>query len=156
MIFLRILITLLPLIVSNLVNFSYAPKYDTPNVSFQPPGYVFGLVWTTIYILFGMYVYRLIEKPPTFFYSLLVVSLVNFIINLTWTPMVFVQKNNIYGLYSIFFLISTLISIMIMLENDVVGKLLLVPYLSWLFIALTLQIEVLRNTKPLKKVSFQV
>ena len=153
---LRVLVSLLPLIISNLINFAFAPKYNTPRVSFQPPGYVFGVVWTIIYVLFGIYVVRLFDTTPTFFYSLLVVSIMNFVINLTWTPMVFVRKNNIYGLYSIFFMIFTLLAMMIMLENDVTSKLLLLPYLSWLLVALSLQIEVIRSLKQPKKVSFQV
>jgi benzodiazapine receptor len=153
--FLRVFTSLLPLIISNLINFAFAPKYSTPQVSFQPPGYVFGVVWTIIYVLFGIYVVRLFDTIPPFFYSLLVVSIMNFVINLTWTPMVFVRKNNIYGLYSIFFMIFTLLAMMIMLENDVTSKLLLLPYLSWLLVAMSLQIEVIRSLKQ-KKVTFQV
>jgi len=155
----QLIITLTPLFVSNLINFVFispSNKYnDIPKVSFQPPGYVFGIVWTSIYILFGSFVYNLLVNRPRFFYPLLCVTFVNFVVNMTWTPMVFVRKNHIYGLYSIFFMIFTLLSMMIMLENNVTSKLLLLPYLCWLFVALCLQLEVIRNTKIQKKVRFE-
>jgi tryptophan-rich sensory protein len=156
----RLLITLTPLLISNIINFVFvnqSTSYDNlPKVSFQPPGYVFGIVWTIIYIFFGSFVFKLLNNPPRFFYPLLCVAFVNFVVNLSWTPMVFVRKNNIYGLYSIFFMIFTLLSMMIMLENDVISKLLLLPYLCWLFVALCLQIELIRNTKVIKKVQFDM
>jgi len=142
------LIVFLPLALSSLVTMVWSPKWNEgPKSHFQPPGYVFGIVWTIIYILFGVFLNRMRKTKSKYFYPLVLTAVLNLMICTSWPVVVRVYKQNIIGLYMIFMLILTLLCMLCMLENDTQSKLLLVPYLTWCFVAVLLQTEVIRLEK---------
>lgn len=143
----RWLIVLIPLLLSMLQQMVFPSNFQqNKKVFFQPPGYVFGVVWTILYLMLGLYALRLLNSYDTF---LFVMFVFNIVINLAWTPVV----NNLRMFTTGIYMIATMITItliMIVSENDKLNKALLIPYLSWLFFALLLNIELARLYKPIQ------
>ena len=64
-----------------------------------------------------------------------------------WYPIVIDRKKHTMGVYMIVFLISTLIGLLVNTEN-VTSKNLLIPYISWLVLALLLNVELVASKRP--------
>ena len=140
-------IIVLPTLISMIIQFFFVKKDTYPKNTFlQPPSYVFGIVWSLIYLLFGVYIYLVSKNEEPFVYWIYVLAMINFIANLSWTPIVFNKKQYVIGVYIICVMISTLIGL-IVATSDVLSKTLLIPYLSWLILAFILNIELARNEK---------
>ncbi len=108
----------------------------------SPPGWVFGVVWSILYVLMGLALYIVWngEKDSKGAITLYAIQL---IINFIW-PILFFN----YGLYCFSAIWLGLLWIMVFLttiafyrQNDVAGKLFL-PYLLWCTFALYLNIGV--------------
>lgn len=115
-------------------------------VYFQPPGYVFGIVWPTLYFLIGLFAYRMMTTStasPMVKRVMMMLFVVNLTVNLLWTPVVNSLRMYTKGIYMIGVLILTTL-LLIVLEPNRVSKALLVPYISWLLFALLLNIELAR------------
>lgn len=134
-----------PLVLSSIVNRIYGNEYEyPPRVSYQPPSYVFGVVWTIIYLLYGVFIYAVIESSEKYKQSIIILYLFNLALNLHWSPLVFKNKEYVLGLYSMFILLITLV-VMILLLDNTIHKIMLVPYMSWIVFAILLQIEIIRH-----------
>ena len=142
------LIIVLPFIVSNIVRILTAKPDTYPTKTpLQPPGYLFGIAWSIIYLLYGAYLYRICTtREPNMNYILFLWT-INFIVNLMWYPIVIDRKKHTMGVYMIVFLISTLIGLLVNTEN-VTSKNLLIPYISWLVLALLLNVELVASKRP--------
>jgi tryptophan-rich sensory protein len=139
------IIIVAPFIISNIVQFlTMKPNSYTKDLLLQPPSYVFGIVWSTIYLLFGAYLYNVLETHEPFIYWIMFLWILNFVLNLVWSPVVFIYKKYTIGVYMIVLMISTLIGLMISTVN-VVSKNMLIPYISWLILALLLNVELVRR-----------
>ena len=139
---------LVPQLLSLLMQLLF-PSYFSTNkkVFFQPPGYVFGIVWTLIYIMLGFYLYLLVQqrKSNQYFTYMLTLFVINLLFNLSWTPIVNIHKKFKLGILLIALMIFTLF-LLISIDNKPVNRSLLIPYLSWLFLALLLNVELARNS----------
>jgi len=137
----KTVLILVPFIISNIVtSLTLKPNAYPKNLPLQPPSYVFGIVWSIIYLLYGLYLYRVILLKEPYLIWILILWTMNFILNLAWSPVVFNHKKYTLGVYMIVILISTLIGLF-MSTTNVVSKNLLVPYISWLILALLLNVE---------------
>ena len=76
---------------------------DNEKVFFQPPGYVFGIVWTFLYFLIGLYWYKLVNQRSTnkYFKFMLITFMANLLLNLSWTPVVNYYKKYTLGIFMI-------------------------------------------------------
>lgn len=121
---------------------------DNKKVFFQPPGYVFGIVWTFLYFLIGLYWYKLVNQRSTnkYFKFMLVTFMINLLLNLSWTPMVNYYKKYTLGIFMIAIMILTTF-LLITIDKNELNRVLLIPYLTWLFVALLLNIELSRMYK---------
>lgn len=138
-----------PLILSSLVQYLLPSDFSkTKTIFFQPPSYVFGIVWTILYILLGIYLYRF---STTFNYKsllcvlMLILYVINITLNVSWTPVVNrigQYKNGVYMIGTM--ILSTIL--LITLENDRYNKSLMAPYVVWLLYALLLNIELVRES----------
>lgn len=136
-------IVLFPIIASSTVQLMFNPEYTGTPTRIQPPGWVFGVVWSIIYVLYGLYLQRISKHKN---HRIVVIAWINLVLNLAWSPLVFVYKQRVVGLYVIHALIATLITMLTLLRDDT-SKLLLMPYLTWLIIASQLQLcDILQNT----------
>jgi tryptophan-rich sensory protein len=106
--------------------------------AFTPPAFVFGPVWTVLYLMLGALYWRI--RDNKLFRNLFIVQ---FILNLLWTPVFF-------GLHCI----SCALAVMVALDlingylflrfwtEDKKSSLLLAPYFLWLLFATLLNLYV--------------
>lgn len=104
-----------------------------------PPGWLFGVAWTTIMICFSIYLAKLFEKK-TLWKSLIPLFVFEWLLNVGWNPVFFYHHAT--GLSLI--LISTLLLVVVYFAVGYRRKiksyytLLLAPYIIWLMIATSL------------------
>lgn len=143
-------IILVPQLLSLLFQYVFPSNFkDNKKIFFQPPGYVFGIVWTIIYLLLGVYLYLLIQQRKTneYFTFMLSVYIINLLLNLSWTPVVNVQKKYKLGIFIIALMIFTVLTL-IAIDDKRLNRTLLIPYVSWLLLALLLNVELTRVNQP--------
>ena len=106
--------------------------------TFSPPTWLFGPVWTLLYILMGIACYRIWSKvkanhfPMTIFWSQLA-------LNAIWSPLFFGLHSPLLGLIDIAILwLMIVITIISFWRIDKTASLLLWPYLAWVSFATTL------------------
>lgn len=105
---------------------------------FSPPGIVFPIVWTILYIMMGIAAYRFYMKnkfkgfsSDGYFYYML-----QLICNFTWTFIFFTFR--LYGLsflWIIVIIILVFIVILKFLKLDRIAGVLMIPYIIWLHFA---------------------
>ena len=109
-----------------------------------PPGWVFGVAWTTIMILFSIYMSYLYLKMPT--NKVKILFLVQFILNVSWNYIFFNQHLVSLGLMVIVALTILIAIFMFSFKNELKAKtLLILPYFIWLCIATSLNAYILIN-----------
>jgi benzodiazapine receptor len=139
-------LVLVPTLLSSLFQFIFPSNFDdNKKVFFQPPGYVFAINWTIIYLLLGVYLYRVVSAKESnpYFLFMITVYILNISLNMAWTPMVNTYKNYKGGIFTIGLMIFTTF-LLISIDSNNVNRTLLVPYLSWLLVALLLNVELAR------------
>ena len=104
-----------------------------------PPGYVFGIAWTCIMILFSIYCTLSISAILNS-RKIQGLFLLQWVLNIAWNPIFFNFHFVIIGLILLLFLFSTLLIINkhLVHEKKSVRFLLIAPYLLWLCIAISL------------------
>ena len=105
-----------------------------------PPEWIFGIIWTFIYILLFFSLANILDTKNSFLISLFIINL---ILQILWTYTFF----NVKRLDSAFLIVQFLIlttSIIISLSKQNV-RYLLYPYLGWLTFALTLNILAIKQ-----------
>mgnify|MGYP000303446704 CR=1 FL=1 len=102
-----------------------------------PPGWVFGVAWTTIMICFSIYLANLFLKSRN--QKSLLLYTIQVVLNISWSYIFFNQQLILFGLVVICSL-TLLIFYFFEYEKKVVKKsrLLLFPYMIWLLIATSL------------------
>lgn len=109
-----------------------------------PPGWVFGVAWTTIMICFSIYMAYLYKLVPN--NKLKILFTIQFILNVIWNYIFFNQHLIALGLICIF-LLTVVVGIFLF---NYYGKLksktiLILPYFIWLCIATSLNAYILFN-----------
>jgi tryptophan-rich sensory protein len=105
-----------------------------------PPGFVFGLAWTTIMIFFSVFMANLYERRNSNYTQLLFIS---WILNISWNPLFFTL--NWVWLSSVVIVLLTILLGYLIHQSRKEYKwmwLLLVPYFLWLNIATSLNLFV--------------
>ena len=105
-----------------------------------PPGFVFGLVWTTIMIFFSVFMANLYERRNSNYTQLLFIS---WILNISWNPLFF-TLNWVWVSSVVIVLLTVLLGYLIHQSRKEYKWmwLLLVPYFLWLNIATSLNLFV--------------
>lgn len=141
-----IIITLLTLIISFLSMDKIDSWYQNLNKSsLTPPGYVFGIAWTILYILMSISVWIIWnkEKKITLPIQLYIIQL---ILNFAWSPLFFKYHCINESLFLLLFIwMLVFIMIDIFYSIDKIAALLLVPYLIWLSFAFYLNYYIVKN-----------
>ena len=105
-----------------------------------PPGFVFGLAWSTIMLCFSFYMARVYVgvgqiKPKTIY----IVYSIQWILNVLWNPTFFYFHKVSLALALIIALLVTVTWFLMLGKKHSTGSMLLVlPYFLWLFIAISL------------------
>lgn len=108
--------------------------------SFNPPNYLFGPVWSVLYILMGISSYLIyLKKDATLQTAALIVYGFQLALNISWSFLFFYYQNPAWALADIVILWFTII-IMIYLfwRVDILAGWLQVPYLLWVTFATVL------------------
>lgn len=130
------------------------PAYRTP-IAFRPPGYVFAIVWSVLYLLMGVYVTTLLRArdtasafrdTPWLFGALLAVYAANFVLNACWMPVVNRYGRVELGVYLIAAMLACALAVF-QLDPDPARRVMWVPYAAWLLVALALNVELTRRVK---------
>lgn len=118
------------LITSKAMNYSMLNK---PPLS--PPGFIFPIVWTILYILMGIS-YGILDSREYIDFDIKSIYFAQLIVNLLWPILFFVFKWRLFAFIWILLLISLVINMIIKFyQKDRVAGLLQIPYLIWLVFA---------------------
>ena len=112
--------------------------YQTLNKpSFNPPDWVFGPVWTTLYILMGISVWLVWKRKPSADRTIGIrIFWVQLFFNILWTYIFFgIQKIGLSFLEIIFLIFLIFSNIIYFLKIDKIAGYLLIPYLIWVLYA---------------------
>jgi tryptophan-rich sensory protein len=128
-------------VVGSVVTIPAIPTWYTLLIkpSFSPPNWIFGPVWTTLYLLMGVAAYRIGRIGTKRIKTDLVVFVVQLLLNAAWSFIFFGLHNIPAAFAEIAVLWITIILLVVRFErHDKVAALLLVPYLLWVSFAMTL------------------
>ena len=118
-----------------------APTFIQP--SFRPPGYLFPIVWTILYILMGISSYLVYTSDSPAKPAALLVYAIQLVFNFFWTILFF--RFSLYGLAFLWLLVLIgLIVIMICLFSKIrpAAAYFQLPYLLWCLFAAYLNFAV--------------
>lgn len=116
--------------------------------TWAPPSWIFGPVWTVLYMIITYSITVLIYKAITkqIPWIILLPFILNIIFNIAFTPIQFGLKNNTLAAIDIVLVLITLIWTMIVLWKSKYGLQNLmyinIPYLLWVIFATYLQLTV--------------
>lgn len=121
----------------NSADFTWFASLAKP--SFNPPDWIFGPVWTVLYLMMGTALGKLWKhKPkPSVLLSLFVLQL---IFNLLWSPLFFHFQRIDLALLDICALWLSLIAFMVAARKEGTIVLLFTPYVLWVSFALVLNV----------------
>ena len=134
---LLLVISIAPLILGFSIGFFTKPKkwyFDLKKPLYNPPSYIFGIAWFILYILIGIsYYYGLRELPYVFW----VIPIIHLIINLIYSPIIFIFRRLLESAFIVSLTLITLIIVMILFYTyeRYLSVYLLIPYLLWLLFA---------------------
>ncbi len=123
--------------------YNYYQQLKRP--SWAPPGWVFGPVWTFLYVLiaisFGKVFWMLLKKQIPFLVAL--PFILNLIFNFSFTPIQFGLKNNYLAALDILLVLGTLVWAMAAIYPHARWvSYIQIPYLLWVVFATVLQLTV--------------
>ncbi len=105
---------------------------------FTPPSWVFGPVWTTLYVLMGISLYLVLMewRKGNDVRIPLVIFGIQLVLNTLWSFLFFGLESPVTGLAGILFLwVFILVTIVLFFRINRTAALLLIPYLAWVSIA---------------------
>jgi benzodiazapine receptor len=140
---------LLPLLVGGISGFftsqsipNWYVYLNKPN--FNPPNYLFGPVWTLLYILMGISFYLVINKPNVN-WLLVGIFITQLILNFFWSFIFFKFQNLGLALVEIILLwVSILSMIILFYKTNKWAAILNIPYLLWVSFATLLNYSIYR------------
>ena len=109
--------------------------------SFNPPSWIFAPVWTTLYVLMSVSIWRIWTN--TFNSKLLKIYFIHIFFNSTWTVVFF--GFHLIGLALLNLIIILIFIVILMSEyfsKDKISFYLMIPYLFWSGYALVLNISI--------------
>ena len=115
---------------------TWYPTLNKP--SFNPPNFVFGPVWTTLYILMGISSYLIWRKRKVFsgYNWAVFVYVLQLILNLMWSYLFFYQHQIGFALVEIGILLLTIIATTFLFYRiHKLAGLLFIPYILWVSFA---------------------
>jgi len=112
---------------------------------FNPPDWIFGPVWTILYIMMGIAAFLIWRKGlhDKIVRIALGCFLVQLFLNAIWTPLFFGLQSPLLGLIDIILLLNAIIvTIYVLSKISRPAALLLVPYLLWVSFAAVLNASI--------------
>ncbi|MDG2228332.1 MAG: tryptophan-rich sensory protein [Flavobacteriales bacterium] len=116
--------------------------YNLDKAPWTPPGWAFGVAWSTIMICYSFYMAILYKANPKR-NKIITLYVVQLVFNVAWNPLFFYFQNPSIALLSILFL--TIIVAYFLFNNRKLmrwNSLLILPYFIWLCIASSLNLYI--------------
>jgi tryptophan-rich sensory protein len=119
--------------------------YDLRRPSWTPPGYLIGIIWTSLFFLIGIALFLIIEqglagKDVTLQMALFIAQ---FALNVSWNYLFFGLRSLRYGLMEIAALwVAIALTIIAFWQVSTLAAVLLIPYIVWVSIATTLNASI--------------
>ncbi len=137
---------LFPLIIGTIIGLLFNNRMDFELInkpSFSPPGIVFPIVWTILYLLMGISSFLIYKSDDLEKTNALNIYYLQLIFNFLWTPIFFGLNLYLIGTIWIFIMII-LVIIMIkkFYEINKISAYLQIPYLIWLVFAFILSFSI--------------
>ena len=131
--------------MSNIYNKDWYRKLNRSDTS--PPSWIFGIVWTILYILMGYSAFSIWKDKNCNPICLgLIYFLIQLIFNLNWTRVFFKERNvNKAFNYLIIIILYACLTFIEFYKINVKISYLLIPYILWLFFALYLTNYIKKN-----------
>lgn len=138
----KYLLCLLPWFISSLIFKVDTVYYNSLNLPFfAPPPIVFPIVWTLLYILISICIYKTIDEAKLDYKVTLVV---NYLSNQLYTLFFFVLKNNLLAFIDCLIVLISSISLYIIVNRiDNKSSKYLIPYIIWNIFATILSLTIL-------------
>ena len=132
-------------LIGGLATFTFKePWYSLLNKPiFNPPDWIFGPVWTTLYILmtFSIWLYWHSQNKVM---STVYIYFIHLIFNTTWSVVFFVFHNIILALLVLLVLIVLIINLILRFKRvKILSAYLMIPYLLWCTFALILNVSLI-------------
>ena len=130
--------SIIGLVISNFIDYNYLIK---PVLS--PPGYVFPIVWSIIYLLLGISFYLYKKNTNTNNKRLDLIYYISLFINLFWSIIFFIFKWRLFIIYYTILLLALVIYLVKLFKDEYsISAYINIPYLLWLIFATYLTIGV--------------
>jgi len=126
--------------IGSLATINYKePWYSLLNKPiFNPPDWVFGPVWTTLYLMMTLAIW-LFWHSNNRNKNTVYVYLVHLVFNTTWSVVFFVFHNMVLALLVLIILIALIINLILRFKRvKMLSAYLMIPYLLWVSFALIL------------------
>ncbi len=138
----------IPLILGGLIGFIFKDSYtyiETLNRTIKIPMIVFPIVWTTLYILMGIWAY-FYERDFTSLDKGMTVYWVSLFLNIIFIPLLFQFHLNYVAAIDTFALLVLVIYLFVItLKAKKKYAYLMLPYVIWMVLASTLMIDIILN-----------
>ena len=131
--------------IGSLATINYKePWYSLLNKpTFNPPDWVFGPVWTTLYLMMTIAIW-LFWHSNNKNKNTVYVYLIHLVFNTTWSVVFFVFHNMTLALIILILLIGLIINLILRFKRvNLVSSNLMIPYLLWCSFALFLNINLI-------------
>ena len=140
-----LLVTFGASVIGSLATINYKePWYSLLNKPiFNPPDWVFGPVWTTLYLMMTLAIW-LFWHSKSKDNNTVYVYLIHLVFNTTWSVVFFVFHNMVLALFVLILLIGLIINLILRFKRvNVISSSLMIPYLLWCSFALFLNINLI-------------
>ncbi len=124
-----------------------APWYESLNKpAFNPPNWIFGPVWTALYVLMAFAVWRIFRLPPSpERTTAIVLFYAQLLVNGAWSWMFFGANNPLLGLANILPQLVVIVATAVAFRRlDRVAGFCLFPLIAWVTFASLLNFEIWR------------
>lgn len=136
----------IPLILGLIVGFLSRPtaSYEAlVKPFFSPPGFVFPIVWTILYLLMGISSYLIAQSNNPRRYPALITYVEQLFVNLAWLPIFFTLNFRFLAFLWILFLIYLVVKMIVQFKRvSHRAAYLQIPYLLWLIFAALLNFSI--------------
>lgn len=112
---------------------------------FNPPGWIFGPVWTVLYILMGISLYLVLQKglPDTHVKIAILIFAVQLVLNILWSILFFGMQSPMLAFIEIILLwVFILLTITHFYALSKPAAYLLIPYILWVSFAAILNFSI--------------
>jgi tryptophan-rich sensory protein len=106
--------------------------------TFNPPKWVFGPVWSILYIMIGIALGKIWQLKNK---TLLNIFILQLIFNLIWSPLFFLLQRIDLALYDLVCLWTTVLTFILCIKSQKILYILFIPYFLWVTFALILNLN---------------